>query len=57
MISKDRLIKIRADHVTQLPKLGGNGQNSLYDEKDLRIYMTSFIQTIDHGWETHGKRV
>ena len=49
------LIKIRADHVTQLPKTWrAMDKNSLYDEKDFEnMYMTSFIQhLIDHGWET-----
>ena len=47
------LIKIRADHVTQLPKTWrAMDKNSLYDEKDFEnMYMTSFIPSHSHGWE------
>ena len=49
------LIKIRADHVAQLPLLWrAMDSTAAYDGKDYdNMYMTSFIQhLIDSGWET-----
>ena len=48
------LIKIRADHVAQLPKVWrAMDRDAIYDGKDHdNMYMTSFIQhLIDSGWE------
>jgi len=48
------LIKVRADHVTQLPKIWRDmDQTAIYDGKDYHnMYMTSFIQhLIDQDWE------
>ena len=48
------LIKIRADHVAQLPEVWrAMDRNATYDGKDYdNMYMTSFIQhLIDSGWE------
>ena len=48
------LIKIRADHVAQLPEVWrAMNREAIYDGKDFEnMYMTSFIQhLIDSGWE------
>jgi choline kinase len=48
------LIKIRADHVAQLPEVWrAMDRDAIYDGKDFaNMYMTSFIQhLIDSGWE------
>lgn len=51
------LIKIRADHVAQLPHIWHRmNKAALYDGKDFaNMYMTSFLQhLIDSGWEARG---
>ena len=48
------LIKVRADHVAQLPKVWrAMDQTTIYDGKDYNnMYMTSFIQhLIDENWQ------